>query len=655
MKMTTARTASFGPYSVDLRSGELRKFETRLKMGEQTFQILRVLLEAQGELVTREELRAELWTDDTFVDFDHGLNSAIQRLRDCLSDSAEKPRWIETVPRRGYRFVGQVEWSEKAIANGGPREIPQEEAAVSATPQVASEHGQKTGEATTPPTISLFRYWRTAPFASLIPLAVGSLAAALALILVILGLNALGVRDRLWPPTAKSHIESLAVLPLENLSGDPSQDYYADGMTDELITALAKNSTLRVVSRTSAMQYKGAKQPLREIARALGVDGILEGSVNRSANHMHINLQLIYAPTDSDVWAQSYDRDLNGALSLPLEISQVIAAEAKVPSALPKPQRYVSPEAHDAYLQGRDYWFSGNYERSKEYFEKAIRLQPDYALAWDGLADYYGASAVEGRTPAREAFEKEEQYARKALSLDNFLPEAHNSIAAFYFFSARDWHKAEAESLRAIELNPNYAEGRHVHSFILFVLNRDEEAIQEQKRSSELDPFARPGALGRAYFWARRYDDAINELRVHSEIQPRDIGVQFFLFEAYWFKGMNKEAIQSLQQLFSAEGDKDLEAAVQRELQRGAEPVVGALFLRQDQDRARKEHLTSIHFAFDYALLQRKDDTIAALEEDYREHDPWLVFLQKDPAFDFLHNDPRYVALLKKIGLPQNN
>jgi tetratricopeptide (TPR) repeat protein len=367
---------------------------------------------------------------------------------------------------------------------------------------------------------------------------------------------------------------------------------------------------------------------------------------------VHINLQLIYAPTDTHVWAQSYDRDLNGTLSLPQEISQVIATEAKVPSAPPKPQRYVSPEAHDAYLQGRDYWFSSNYVRSKEYFEKAIRLQPDYALAWDGLGDSYGASAVEGRIPAREAFEKEEQYARKALALDDSLPEAHNSMAAFYLFSAWDWHKAEAESLRAIELNPNYAEARHIHSYILSVMNREEEAVQEQKRSSELDPFGRPEALGRAYLHARQYGAAINDLRVHAEIQPQHVFIQFFLFEAYWFKGMKKEAAQHMEQMFVAEGDQRSAAAVQRALDRGVEPVAGALFLKQDQDRARKQHLSPIHFAYDYVMLQRKNDAIAALEEDYREHDPWLVFLQKEPAFDFLHSDERYRALVRKMGLP---
>ena len=225
-------------------------------------------------------------------------------------------------------------------------------------------------------------------------------------------------------------------------------------------------------------------------------------------------------------------------------------------------------------------------------------------------------------------------------------------MAVFYLFSGWDWPKAEAESRRAIELNPNYADARHIHSYILSVMNREDEAVQEQKRASELDPFGRPQALGRAYLQARRYDAAIDELRVRAEIQPQHVFIQFFLFEAYWFKGMKKEAVHSLQQLFVAEGDKRSAAAVQRALERGIEPVPGALFLKQDQDRARKQYLSSIHFAFDYAMLQRKDDTIAALEQDYLEHDPYLVFLQREPVFDFLHSEDRYRALVRKMALP---
>jgi TolB-like protein len=329
-------------------------------------------------------------------------------------------------------------------------------------------------------------------------------------------LNVPGLRDRVFARNQIGPIHSIAVLPLANLSGDASQEYFADGMTDELITALAKNRSLRVVSRTSAMQYKGVRRPLPNIAQELGVDGILEGSVERSGNRVHMTAQLIYAPTDTHVWAESYDRDLNGALSLPDELAQTVDNEAKVASAPVRPPRYISSEAHDSYLRGRYLWFGENYARSREYFEKAIQLQPDYAAAWDGLGDSYAASAVGGEIPPQEAFAKMEAAARKALELDDSLPEAHNSIAGFYLFHAWDWHRAEAESGRAVELNPSYAEARHMHSYTLYALNRDDEALQEQKRATEMDPFARPWALGAAYIHLRQYDAAINELRARG-------------------------------------------------------------------------------------------------------------------------------------------
>src|SRR5579862_756509 len=363
MKTSAAQTAIFGPYSLDLRSGELRKLGTKVKMGEQSFRILCLLLDAKGEMVTREELRTKLWAKDTFVDFDHGLNSAVQRLRDSLSDSADNPRWIETVPRRGYRFVGQVEWQE----GNGASSAPAHETEPSPTLEASAAAPQ--------PAPRTRHTW--------------ALAVAI-LILVVAGLAlAYRARKESAKRQAARMIRSLAVLPLENLSGDPTQDYFADGMTDELITALAKNHSLRVISRTSVMQYKGVHRPLRDIAHELRVDGILEGSVTRLGNRVHLTVQLVQASNDTHLWAESYDRDLNEALALPTELSQTIAKEVRVAVSSSAAQRYVNPEAHDAYLRGRYSWFSENEDASVAYFQQAIRLQPDYAAAWSGLADYY--------------------------------------------------------------------------------------------------------------------------------------------------------------------------------------------------------------------------------------------------------------------------
>src|ERR1700692_3221033 len=416
MKTTVARTAQFGPYALDLRSGELRKFGTKVKMGEQAFQILRVLLETPGEMVTREDLRAKLWTSETFVDFDHGLNSAVQRLRDCLSDSAEKPRWVETVPRRGYRFVGQVEWSGESPpsevvtspSDGGQDESPANQGPVSANvgPSEAPRRAIGFGR-------------RSALL----------VVAVLALFLVAF-LTFKLIQDA-HPAGRAMLIRSLAVLPLENLSGDPAQEYFADGMTDEVITMLAKNPALRVTSRTSVMQYRRVHRPLREIARELGVDGILEGSVVRSGSRVHITAQLIHAASDTHVWAERFDRDLSDLSSLQNELAQTIAKQVgTTTSGFGKTERRINPEAHDAYLLGRYYWFARAHKKSREYFQKAIDLQPDYAAAWSGIADSYTASVAIGSFPPDAVMPQAEAAARKAMELDDSEAVGHRAGAA---------------------------------------------------------------------------------------------------------------------------------------------------------------------------------------------------------------------------------
>jgi TolB-like protein/DNA-binding winged helix-turn-helix (wHTH) protein len=625
LKISAARTARFGPYSLDLRSGELRKLGTKIKMGEQSFRILCLLLDANGEMVTREELRTKLWPSDTFVDFDHGLNSAVQRLRDCLSDSAENPRWIQTVPRRGYRFVGQVDWrqAEKPVpANSKDTKSPQTEALLVAAPSAETAS----------------RRW---PFAAAI------------LILVAAGIT-LGYclyRQSEKRQAARS-IRSLAVLPLENLSGDPKQDYFADGMTDELTTMLAKNRSLRVVSRTSAMQYKGVHRPLRDIASALGVDGILEGSLARTANRMHLNVQLIYAPTDTHVWAETYDRDLEGAFSLPEELSQAVAKEVNTATSDSAKQRYINPEAHDAYLRGRYFWFAGNDQRSQEYFEKAIQIQPDYAAPWAGVADSYSIRAIDDECPAKDVMAQIEASAHKAVGLDDSLPAAHHSLAAWYLFFAWDLPRADAESRRSIELDPAIAEQHHLHSYILLALNRNYEALQEQKRATDLDPFARSWALGHAYLQLRQFDAAISELRMRADAFPNEPWIHLNLYGAYRYKGMWNDSERELEQGLKLSGQPEAAEAARQAFARGGERAVEEWAVSDAVERARKGYVAPYEIAKDYAFLGDKADTLRFLEQSYREHYPWLILLQTEPMFDFVHPEPRYQALIKKLGLP---
>jgi TolB-like protein/DNA-binding winged helix-turn-helix (wHTH) protein/Tfp pilus assembly protein PilF len=625
---TTPETARFGPYEVDLRAGQVRKFGIRIKLGEQPLQILAMLMERPGELVTREELRAKLWSD-TFVDFDHSLNSAVQRLRDSLSDTAEKAHWIETVPRRGYRFVGQVQWNECNESAGPSGKAP--------TPSAVDPLAEDVLEEPAVPQPERLRRlgWRP-------------VAAALAFLLAAVGIVELIHRETVARPVPT--IRSLAVLPLENLSGDPSQDYFADGMTDELITALAKNHNLSVVSRTSAMQYKGVQRNVRDMARELAVDGILEGSVERSGSRVHMTVQLIYAPTDSHVWAESYDRDVTQAYSLPEELSQTVAKEVKAATSPAPPQRYVNPEAHDAYLRGRFFWFSFNIPQALPYFEKAIQLQPDYAAAWSGLSDTYAIAGMGQRLPQQvssNAFDA----ARKALELDDSLPEAHNSMAAWYLFYGWDLQHADSESRRAVELNPNYAEGHYLRHKALMAMNRVDEAEAETKRALELDPFARSWGLGKFYTETRRYDLAINELRTHHAARPTDNFVVACLSKAYWLKGMYKESQQELEEGFQLDHNQEALAAAHKAWVHGGEKAVEQWGAERIQAHARSSYVSEFDLATATAYTGDKDQTLKHLESAYRDREPEMIELQYEPLFDILHSDSRYQALVKKIGL----
>jgi TolB-like protein/DNA-binding winged helix-turn-helix (wHTH) protein len=610
----------FGEFELDRARYELRRSDRVLKLERIPMELLILLAEKDGNVVSRQEIIERLWGKDVFVDTEHGINTAIRKIRAALQEDAERPRFVQTVLGKGYRFVGDKNGDTAPL--GTPQLLRSAEPA-----QIAPAKRR--------------RWWPAA-------------IAALALCLVAgaaLEFNVGGVRDRIFPGGRRSQIRSIAVLPLANLSGDPSQDYFADGMTDELITMLAKNTSLRVVSRTSAMQYKGVQRPIQDIARELRVDGVLEGSVERSGNRVHMTVQLIYAPSDTHVWAESYDRDSSEAFSLPTELSQTIAKEVKTAVSPAKSQRYINPEAHDAYLMGRYYWFRGNNVRSKEYFEKAVHLQPDYAAAWAGIADAYAQGAASDlRSP--EAMAEAWKDARKAVELDNSLPEGHNTLAALYLFDKWDWPRAEEESRRAIELNPNYAHGHHVHSYALLVVNRDYEALQEQKRADEIDPFERPWALGRTYIWLRQYDAAINDLRARVEVEPQRESFHWFLSEAYWLKGMWKESEQELESGNRLAGNPKIAELEHQIFERSGEKGIEQLGVNEITSRARKQHVSTWDIAFQYAFLGDKEKTLKFLEDAYRERSPDLVFLQKQPAFDFLHSDERYRALVKKIGLP---
>jgi TolB-like protein/DNA-binding winged helix-turn-helix (wHTH) protein len=642
MKVMTARTALFGPYAVDLRSGEFRKHGMRLKMGGQPFEILVALLANPGEMVTREELRTKLWADDTFVDFDHGLNSAVQRLRDCLSDTAEKPLWVETIPRRGYRFIGQVGWSDGA----GPSPSNDETVARRGEMAPAREAEGLVDERLTDHVTGRARRLRIAA----IPIVV------MAALLLAWPLFRFGLRSKTPPAGETVSIHSIAVLPLENLSGNPAQEYFADGMTDELITHLARTKGLRVISRTSVMQYKGAHRPLKDIARELGVDGILEGSVANGDGRVRVTVQLIHAASDTHVWAQSYIRDSSDLFLLQEELAENVAKEVNSAALRRKTSvRRIAPEAHDAYLRGRYDWYRGDSEKAREFFEKAIQLQPDYAAAYSGLADYYFDGAMGAGLDPKDAFAKGEAEVKKALQLDDSSEEAHNSMAAADLFYRWNWAAAESESRRAIEINPNYAEGYHLYSYVLLAMNRKDEALEAQRKSDELDPFARPWALGRLLNGVGRYKEAESELRARIDASPKDGALHHQLTRSLAMQGRNKEAMEE----FALElqlADREEQAVEVREAfakggQRGEDEWRLAI-LKQS---ARKRYVSSMEFACAYARLGQNDEALRWMEKAYNDRVPDLATIWMYPELNDLHGDPRYRALIKRIGLPESH
>ena len=628
----------FGEFELDRERFELLRNGRAVKLERIPIELLLLLAEKQGAVVTRQEITDRLWGKDVFVDTEHGINTAIRKIRQALKDDPEQSRFVQTVTGKGYRFVAEARGPSpkagpSATAQPGQPPRPSTQSEVDAS---GAADSSRRSDSTRHPQKSLPRLAVAA--SAIILLAASALA-----------LNLGALRSRFFPDRA-SQIHSLAVIPLANLSGDASQDYFSDGMTDELITALTKNRNLRVVSRTSAMQYKGVKRPLPDIARELGVDGVLEGSIERSANRVHMTVQLIYAPTDSHVWAESYDRDLSQAYALPEELAQTVAKEVKASTSPAPAPRYIAPEAHDAYLHGRYFWFTFNVANTLPYFEKAIQLQPDYAAAWSGLADTYAIDGMQNR-PASEVRENAHAAALKALELDPSLGEAHASLAAWYLFYAWDVPRAEAEIRRCVELDPDYAEGHHLFSYILEVDQRYTEAEVEAKRSVELDPFMHPWELGIFYLHLRQYDKALKEFTMQSLARPDDLYIAYGLSMAYWQKGMYKEWEEQQERAIDLQHDSERKATVHKEWLTGREPAVEREAATDIKALARTQYVETELVASIIAYTGDKEETLKYLETSYRMHDPDLIFIRQEPAFDFLHSDPRYQALVQKIGL----
>ena len=640
----------FGTYEVSFQSGEVRKAGLRIRVQQQPMKLLEILLEHPGEVVTREELRSRVWADESFGDFDQAVNIAIAKLRSALGDSAENPRFIETLPKRGYRFIADVSVVD---ADARPRRPESAAGDLSATEATeAKDRGdnskdklQGTGLAVAPqPRLWLTRW----------------VIVALALVLILPILFVLLLRSRGRVPAG---IRSLAVLPLDNLSGDASQNYFADGMTDELITDLAQISALRVISRTSVMAYKGARKPLPQIARELNVDAVVEGTVLRFGDQVRITAQLIEASTDKHLWSQSYEGELRDTLALQNRVAREIADQIRInltpqEQAALKNVRVVNPEAYESYLKGRYFWNKRTADGLKAalaYFNQAIEEDPKYAQAYSGLADTYallGDWQYAVMIP-KEAFPKAKAAAIKALELDSALGEAHNSLA--FVLDGFDWDfdSAGKEFRRAIELNPGYATAHHWYAWHLSLLGRYDEAIAEMRKAENLDPLSLiiNADLAELLVLAHSYDESIQQSRKTIEMDPNFALAHNQLAQAYLQKHMYDKAVAELQKAVQLSGGSPTSIAnLARAYVLSGNRSEAEKLLSDLKKRSNPGYSNASEIAMIYASLGDTDQAMSWLEKGYEERFNPGVLLR--PGFDPLRSDSRFQNLVHRIGLP---
>jgi TolB-like protein/DNA-binding winged helix-turn-helix (wHTH) protein/Tfp pilus assembly protein PilF len=626
----------FGVFDVDLRTGELRKRGVPIRLQAQPFRVLQILLEHSGDVVTREELKRKLWPADTFGDFDHGLNKAINKIREALNDSAPNPRFVETVARRGYRFIADV-----TPADGPSR---------SAEPVIAAlpEAGDRSRELVESSAVPRQR-----------PNSIGWMVAGGLLLLI---LATLFVWNSRRSKVKSPDIRSLAVLPLENLSSDVSQEYFADGMTDELITALGTISRLRVISRTSVMPYKHVRKALPQIARELKADAVVEGTVLRSGQQVRITAQLIRASADEHLWSHSYQGDVRDALQLQEKVARAIADGIRVTvsseeQALLENAKLVNPAAYEAYLKGRYFWnkrTEQGFERAIDYFDQAIAKDPDYAQAYSGLADSYALLGdwEYGVLAPKEAFPKAKAAATKALKSDNTLGEAHASLAFCLDLFDWDWRSAEREFKRAITLNNSYATAHQWYAWHLLVTGRNDEGLSELKKAEALDPLSLiiSADIADALLIAHKYDQSIQQSRKTIEMDPSFAMAHYQLGQAFVQVHKYNEAILELQEAIELSRGNPLctshLAYAYAVSGRRNEAIKILEDLKNESNRNRSN---AADIALIYAGLNERDEAFTWLQKAYEQRFNPSILVR--PAFDVLRSDPRFQDLLRRLGL----
>jgi len=651
----------FGPFILDPGERLLRHGAARMELPPRAFDTLLVLVENNGRLLEKDALMRTVW-GDTVVE-ENNLSQVIYLLRKALRDGEDGTRYIETVPKRGYRFATGVREIDAPAGNGDGRQVASTPSVVSSSPAngrgiivaaaatASASHGDIDNEiASTPSHPATRTGW--------------GLLGGLALLAVVALLAAAGWRQGLFGDVDPVPIRSVAVLPLQNLSNDPSQEYFVDGMTDELITDLAQIRGLKIVSKTSIMRYKTARTPLPQIGRELGVDAVVEGSVLRSGDRVRITAQLIRTATDRHIWAAAYDGDLKDVLSLQARVAEAITNEVKLNLTAEESSRLrqghaVNPEAFDLYLRGRYVWNQRNAEAFHQaiaYFNQAIEKDPNFALAYSGLADAYTLLILYGEDPAE--INDAKTAAEKALALDPTLAEAHTSLAAVKILHDWDWAGAEREFQRALELNPNFAQAHHWYgNLLLGPEGRHDEAIAELQRAQELDPLCViiTADTGFAYYLAGRYDLALQTYQRVLATNPNFVPVHFYLSKYYRQTGQYdlwlKESIEDsrlagfsararyMQQLYAEGGFRAVMEAMAK--YPGTSKLANYKDFRVDACSAAEANVA----------LGRNVPALNAVENCYHGAGTSLLYAKVDPVWMSLRMEPRFQDLLKRIRL----
>ncbi|MCU1271739.1 MAG: hypothetical protein JWN74_3033 [Acidobacteriaceae bacterium] len=607
-------------------------------------ELLILLVQRRGELVSREEIAGFLWGKDVFLDVDHSINTAIRKIRVVLRDDPEKPQFVETVIGKGYRFAAPV------VSNNGDSN-PQLQPLPSPT-EVAQSPEVLPAPSALPSS------------ARIIPLSLKLILGGVA-VLVLFALGLVLNRVRSLKGTTQPAISSLAVLPLKNLSGDPTQDYLADGITEALIGRLSRIHDLRVISRTSVMTFKDSHVSAPEIARTLHVDAIVEGSVIREGSQVRVTVQLIRGDTDAHIWAEEYQQEYRSILALTEEVARTIAQQIKI-RITPQEQvdlagaRAVDPQVHESYLKGR-YYFNQRTEdslnKSIEYFQQAIAKDPTYASAYCGLADAYAVLGFRGGVPSKDALSRAKTAAQKAIELDDTLGEAHASLAFIAETHEWDWATAEREYKRALELNPGDARAHHWYAGYLMYVGRFDEGIAEAKRARDLDPLSLPvnNALAGRLLVAGRVDEALQQLRETLEMNPHFAPAHQTLGWAYLNKGKHEEAIQEFQQALQLSGtdDKDIMLDLGFAYAAAGNREQARKILANLKELHQRGLVPSGSIAILYGALGELNQAFAWLDKAYDERDPELTYL-KVPGrrFEPLRHDARYQQLVHRIGFP---